>query len=329
MPSNDAQHYYEIVRDVLRRNIALGHLPGGTLLFVAAVADRLGVSRPPVRRALELLARDGVVRRSKGRGFVVANGARPEPSKRINLHTLPLEISGALGGSVGRASWERIHDEVEAKVFACSPFGTFQISEAALGEHFRVSRTVIRDVLNRMHGRNLIGKDRRSHWTAGPLSARMLDENHEIRRALEPRALAAALARFDRVELAAMRERVQQAIALREQADQSTIDRLEADLHVRCIDGLRNRRLVDAVRQAQVSLAVNRLFGLYIGFHDESDMLLEHRLVFDHMILGDTKGAEAALEHHLDADHMRARARLKVLSMFGEPEIAPYLTRIH
>src|SRR5262245_7591377 len=106
MSSKDAQHYYEIVRDALRRNIDLGHLPGGTLLFVAAVADRIGVSRPPVRRALELLARDGVVRRNKGRGFVVANGAWPEPSKRVNLHALPLEISAELGGIVGRASWE-------------------------------------------------------------------------------------------------------------------------------------------------------------------------------------------------------------------------------
>jgi DNA-binding GntR family transcriptional regulator len=329
MPSTDAQHYYEIIRDELRRNISLGHLPQGTLLFEAAVADRLGVSRPPVRRALELLVREGVVQRTEGRGFVVGRGGRPFPSKRQNLHALPLEISDRLGGSVGRATWEGIYDEVEAKVLACSPFGTFQISEAALGEHFRVSRTVIRDVLNRMHGRNLIGKDRRSHWTAGPLSARMLDEYHEIRRALEPRALAAALPTLDRANLNAMREGVREAIDAEQRAVQSTIDVLEADLHIRCLDRLRNRRLVEAVRQTQVSLVINRLFGVYIGVHDESGMLLEHRLVFDHLILGDARGVAVALEHHLDADHERARARLKVLSMFGEPEIAPYLTRIH
>lgn len=328
MLSTDAQHYYEIIRDELRRNISLGHLPKGTLLFEAAVADRLGVSRPPVRRALELLVREGIVRRTEGRGFVVGRG-RAFPSKRQNLHALPLEISDRLGGSVGRATWEGIYDEVEAKVLACSPFGTFQISEAALGEHFRVSRTVIRDVLNRMHGRNLIGKDRRSHWTAGPLSARMLDEYYEIRRALEPRALAAALPTLDRAHLAAMRQGVREAIAADLPAVQAAIDVLETDLHIRCLDRLRNRRLVEAVRQTQVSLVINRLFGVYIGVHDESGMLVEHRLVFDHLILGDAKGATVALEHHLEADHERARARLKVLSMFGEPEIAPYLTRIH
>ena len=104
---------------------------------------------------------------------------------------------------------------------------------------------------------------------------------------------------------------------------------IEADLHVACLKGLRNRRLFDAVRQTQIALVINRLFGLYLGVHDETEMLLEHRLVFDHLGLGDAEGAAAALAHHLKADHARARARLKVLSMFGDPEIAPYLVRIH
>ena len=328
MASRDAQHYYQIVCEELRQNIVSGALPRGTLLFEAAVADRLGVSRPPVRRALELLAEEGVVRRADGRGFVVGRSGSV-PSERRNLHALPLEISDRLGRSAGRATWESIYDEVEANVLACSPFGMFQISEAALGEHFRVSRTVVRDVLNRMHGRNLIGKDRRSHWIAGPLGARMLDDYHELRSAIEPRALASALPGLDRGALAAMRERVRAAIASGKAPALADIEAIETDLHVRCLAGLRNRRLLEAVRQTQLALVINRLFGTYLGLHDESEMLLEHRLVFDHLGLGDAGGAAAALEHHLDAEHGRARARLKVLSMFSDPAIAPYLTRIH
>jgi DNA-binding GntR family transcriptional regulator len=78
-----------------------------------------------------------------------------------------------------------------------------------------------------------------------------------------------------------------------------------------------------------LSHVVNRLFGTYIGIHDETGMLHEHRLVFDHLILGNAEGAEIALRHHPDEDHSRARSRLKVLSVFGNPEIAPYLSRVH
>jgi hypothetical protein len=51
--------------------------------------------------------------------------------------------------------------------------------------------------------------------------------------------------------------------------------------------------------------------------------------VFDHLLLHDAEGAATALRYHLEADHQRSRARLKVLSVFDAPDVAPYLTRIH
>ena len=79
-------------------------------------------------------------------------------------------------------------------------------------EHFEVSRTVVRDVLGRLNHDGLIEKDRWSHWTAGPLTARDVQESYEMRRLLEPAALrlSAPLARRA-AEIEAMRERVQSA----------------------------------------------------------------------------------------------------------------------
>ncbi len=321
--------YYDVVREVLSANIESGRLPAGTRLFAAAVADRLGVSRPPVKRALQLLEQEGRVRQTPEHGYVVGTGDDDTEPVRRNLHLLDLDVSERLSGTLVQPSWERIFEAVEEDVLNCIPFGTYQISEAALGEHFSVSRTVIRDVLSRMHGRGIVAKDRSSHWVAGPLSARMLDEAHEIRRLLEPSALGAAMMQLDMTELARMRESVRVTLETGAAVSQETIDALEADLHTGCIEPVRNRRLADTVRQSQLSLVVNRLFGTYIGVHDETEMLKEHRLVFDHLLLGDRDGAEVAHRHHLDADHSRARARRKVLSVFSEPEIAPYLIRIH
>ncbi|HEX2886680.1 GntR family transcriptional regulator [Vineibacter terrae] len=320
--------YYEVIRDLLAANIDSGRLPAGTRLITAAVADRLGVSRPPVKRALARLEQEGRLRHSRETGYVVGAGRDVEPI-RLNLHVLDLDLSGPLSPPSPQATWERIFETVESDILNCMPFGTYQISEAGLGDHFSVSRTVIRDVLSRMQDRALISKDRSSHWIAGPLSARMLDDAHAVRRLLEPSALASALPHLDAGLLAQMRERVRQALDNRTAVSQPTIDVLETDLHILCLEPVRNRRLADAARLAQLSLVVNRLFGTYIGVHDESEMLMEHRLVLDHLILGDGAGTETALRYHLDADHQRARARLKVLSVFSAPEIAPYLIRVH
>ena len=322
--------YYDVIREALAANIESGGLPPGTRLFTAAVADRLGVSRPPVKRALMLLEEEGAIHRSREHGFVVGpRGQGAEPVRR-NLHLLDLDLSAHMSsGALVQPRWERIFEAVEADVMNCIPFGTYQISEAALGDHFSVSRTVVRDVLSRMDGRGIIAKDRSSHWIAGPLSARMLDEMHDIRRLLEPKALGIALPLIDPSRLAEMRRRVCDALEKGRALPYEAIERLEADLHTGCIEPGRNRRLAETVRLSQLTRVVNRLFGLYVGVQEETPMLLEHRLVFDHLILADQEGAELALRHHLDADHQRARARLKVLSVFSEPDIAPYLIPLH
>ncbi|MFD1910789.1 GntR family transcriptional regulator [Halodurantibacterium flavum] len=317
--------YYEVVRQALKRNIDDGVLPPGTRLFAAAVADRLGVSRSPARRALEMLAAEGVIRRDQGRGYLV--GDAPPQEVRTNLHLLDLDLPQTGPAPLVRAGWERILERVEADVLEAIPFGVCQISEAAMGAHFSVSRTVTREVLARLHERGLIVKDRASHWMAGPLSARMLDDLHEIRVLLEPAALRRSAARLAPAELAAMRARIEGDLDREDPLRPAAIARHEADLHETCLMRQPNQRLALALRGLQVSQIVNHLFATHVARHREQPMLLEHRLVLDHLIAGDAAGAAGALAHHLEADHQRTRARLKVLSVFAPPPPAPYLSR--
>jgi DNA-binding GntR family transcriptional regulator len=192
-----------------------------------------------------------------------------------------------------------------------------------------VRRTDGRYVRPRLDARALIAKDRSSHWLAGPFGARMLDEAHEMRQLLEPKALVLVAPRLESAAIEAGRARIVDALARPVRLSQQSIAAVENDLHIDLLKGLRNRRLADAVAQSQISLVINRLFGKYIGVHDENELLLEHRLVFDHLLLHDAEGAATALRYHLEADHQRSRARLKVLSVFDAPDVAPYLTRIH
>ena len=319
--------YYEIVRDVLALNIGEGALPQGTRLYVAAVADRLSVSRSPVKRALELLSDEGVVTRDGARGYVVGRTVVHDTT-RPNLHLLDLHLPGNETAALVPPSWEMIVQKVDQEMMNAIPFGIYQISESGICDHFKVSRTVTREVLARLHDRGTISKDRASHWIAGPLSARMLDDLHDIRQIVEPAALDRAAPALDLGMVAAMRGRAASALSAEQTLTEDMLDRLETDLHVTCLSPLRNLRLAQVVRNAQLSFVVNRLFATYIARHDETAMLLEHRLVLDHLAIRDGTGAAMALRHHLDADHIRTRDRLKVLAVFGDPSIAPYLTRL-
>jgi phosphonate utilization transcriptional regulator len=60
-----------LVHRELERIILAGHFPAGSKLNEAAIADRLGVSRGPVREAFRALEESGLVRLEKNRGVFV------------------------------------------------------------------------------------------------------------------------------------------------------------------------------------------------------------------------------------------------------------------
>lgn len=78
-------------------------------------------------------------------------------------------------------------------------------------KHFAVSRTVTRDVLSGLHERSTFQKDRTSHRVAEPLSGRRLDEQHEVRRLLEPAGPQKATSLLAPADLAAMLTRLKAA----------------------------------------------------------------------------------------------------------------------
>jgi DNA-binding GntR family transcriptional regulator len=320
----EPQRYYEIVETKLRTAIKSGLLKHGTVLYEATVADLFGVSRPPVKRALQMLQDSNLIHRLNRRGYIVGpTGTGLEPI-RTNLHRLPLDIIEPLGSGILRASWQRIYDQVEEEILACCPFGTYQVSEAVLCEHYKVSRTVIRDVLNRMHGGGLIEKDRWSHWIAGPLSARHLDEHFGMRKILEPAALIVASETLTPQFLKERRDRLDSDSP---DLGPQELDRLERDLHWDCVLAIKNRRLVDAINQNHLPFSVNRQFAAKICSIQAEPIRSEHRLVFDCLLLKSPTAAAAALEKHITAAASRTRSRLKVLSILKDVPVAPYLVR--
>jgi DNA-binding GntR family transcriptional regulator len=320
----EPQRYYEIVETKLGSAIRSGLLRAGTVLYEAAVADLFGVSRPPVKRALQMLEEANLIHRLNRRGYIVGPSGTSLQPIRTNLHRLSLNIMEPLGNGALRASWQRIYEAVEEEILSCSPFGTFQISEAILCDHYNVSRTVIRDVLNRIHGRGLIEKDRWSHWIAGPLSARRLDEHFAMRKILEPAALIAASGTLTPEFIMQRRDRLDSSS---QDLSESELDRLERDLHWDCVLAIKNRRLIDAIEQNHLSFFINRQFAAKICPIQAEPLRAEHRLVFECLLLKTPVAAAAALEKHIVAAASRTRSRLKVLSILKDVQVAPYLAR--
>lgn len=320
--------YYELVRDELARNIAAGKLWPGVVLLEGPIATLLGVSRGPVKRALELLADQDIVHRFHGRGYLVGPAATNAKPVRVNLLALGLDVSGDIQSYAQRATWQKIYREVAESIIACMPFGTYTISESAMCAHFEVSRTVVRDVLARLNHDGLIEKDRWSHWTAGPLTARDVKEHFEIRRLLEPAALRLSSKSLTKQTLQVMRARIEEALRSLALLGPDALEELDHDLHETFYAAVANRRLSATIRQSRMPDIINRLFAKNFGLNEAEAILQEHEQTLDHLLAEKVEAAAAALSSHLEHAMERTCARLKVLSVLTAQEVAPYLSPI-
>lgn len=84
------------VQQAIEREILAGQIAPGAKLVEAALAERLGVSRGPVREALRMLEQAGLVRQEKNRGTYVRQLALDEALEIFDLRAM-------LEESVGRA----------------------------------------------------------------------------------------------------------------------------------------------------------------------------------------------------------------------------------
>lgn len=322
-----AAKLYHRVEGVLRENILAGRVPEGLVLLEMPIAGMLQVSRAPVQRALRMLESEGLIHRFDGRGYLVGPARAETTPLRRDLRHFDLILPDT-GNGTQRASWERIYADIEMAVASCLIFGEFRIVEAEMAGHFHVSRTVVRDVLGRLHERGLIRKNQSSHWVAGPLTAQEIRERYELRRLLEPPALAAAVPAIERAHLLAMRDRLLAAEKLLPTTSAATSDAMEHDLHVRCVLATPNEHLAATIRQNRLPLLAMQRLLRRLGVPSEPAVIMEHRLIVELLLQKAAAAASAALDAHLAESSRRAISRLKIVAVIPEPEIvAPYLTR--
>ena len=245
---------YDLISSVIRNNILSGRLPPGFVLLEGPIANLTQSSRAPVQAALRILEKERLVRRFHGRGYLVArDGEQVEPLRR-DIREIDLQISGEIDEALqNRGMWEMVYDTVEDAVASCLIFGEFRIIETELGDHLGVSRTVVRDVLSRLHESGLIRKNQSSHWIAGPLTAASVRNLFDIRSILEPAALRMAGPYIDYGEI----ERMLRTL------DRSGIapeaETLEQVLMDACITRAPNPELVDVITRNRMPLiAANR-----------------------------------------------------------------------
>lgn len=310
--------------ETIRLNIDEGTLSPGLVLLEGPIARLLNISRSSVKRALALLEADGLVSRFDGRGYLVGPPGHPLAPVRTDLDEIDLVIGEPGTGGHPRPSWKRVHDRMEGDIASCLVFGRYRIVENDLADHFKVSRTMIRDVLGRLQERGMVAKSSTSRWFTVPLTARSIRDKFELRVILEVAALRAAAPFVDRLALRALCSRMEagEGMPATPEAWFDLVDSF-ASLAILPAPNGDVRRLVASNRK-MLRASQRALFAL--GLPADASAIRELRMISELILAGSEASAARMLETHLAKACERTIAQLKIVAVLPHPShLAPYL----
>ncbi|WP_010321607.1 GntR family transcriptional regulator [Marinobacterium stanieri] len=320
---------YEIIRKALKEAILDRRIKSGLVLLEGPIAKLFETSRGPVHTALEKLHNEGLIQRFDGRGFIPKSYSSDVTPVREPLTFENLGVARVAAENMeSTPAADRIFDAVEEAVTMSIAFGHFKINEIALSEYYGVSRTVAREVLGRLKSRQLVEKTNQSPWLAGPLTARAVADDFEIRALLEPALLIDSAPHLDSDKIFAMQQRLQYLIDHPEEQTATAVAKIESELHSEWLSFAHNKKALKMIAQSQLPLMVNRIFFSTLGIPPGDPVFMEKKLIVDHLMQGAYEAAAVSLKVHLKTAAERTKKRLKVLSVFPQPELPSYMVRV-
>jgi DNA-binding GntR family transcriptional regulator len=277
----------------LQRDVAAGilnlirrdRLPPGARLGETLLAERLQVSRTPVRAALGLLARRGLIRRGAARGYVV--GANAPAARAATVRTKPDEADLLFLAITRDRRAGRLPEDV---------------SERDLMRRYRVTRPIVQRVLAKLAEVAAVQRKPGHGWRFLPTiaDAPARDESYRFRMIIEPAALLEPTFRLAPDWIADMRTQHEAMMAMPWSETASiALYEMNAAFHEGLVAASGNRYLLVAAQQQ------NRLrrFANYDWTFGHARVIVscrEHLAILDSLETSDRRTAARRLYEHLE-----------------------------
>lgn len=245
----------------------------------------------------------------KGKSFSLANSSRdcPNAVSKINLS---MPAAQPITQSKAKPTEEIIYTELYNSILERRLPPETKLGENLLAEHYGVSRTIIRQVLQRLARDRLIKLEANRGAFVSRLSLEESKQIYEAWRLTEAAIVRDVTKTITRKQVAALKKLVTEERQACEAQDIHQLTRLSAQFHMQLADLCRNKFLGRFLKELvpQTSLAF---------FYEVSSMPIctkdEHSEILDYIASGNEEAAVAAAMRHLDGIEkaLNARASLK------------------
>lgn len=156
--------------------VTSGELASGEHLRTQHIADRFGVSRSPVREAMELLAGQGLLEQKENRGFFVAADVAGRIAEPVSDEAKPFEVAS----DYQRVAEDWLTDRIPAEV-----------TEQMLRDRYGFTKAQLNDILMRAVREGWAERKQGYGWRFLPVAktAESFEQIYRLRMLIEPAAM--------------------------------------------------------------------------------------------------------------------------------------------
>jgi DNA-binding GntR family transcriptional regulator len=281
-----ANQILDVIRDA--------KLEPGHHLREQQLADLIGVSRTPIRSALDLLAERGIVETRKNHGFFLR---KPFDS----LHRIEIEIPSTIDEELyAKLVRDRLEDRIPNS-----------ITQSEIARRYNVDRVALARTLSRLAEDGLIARKQGHGWTFLPTldSLVSLRASYEFRLTLEPSSFLLSTFKPDPVAIERMRLQHLYLASHPDIASVSSTQLFETDaaFHEMCAEFCGNAFFAQAV-QYQNRLRRLLEFGSYSDGRRVREWCREHLAIIESVAAGNLTEAATRMRAHLEKASISAQA---------------------
>jgi DNA-binding GntR family transcriptional regulator len=281
-----ANQILDVIRDA--------KLEPGHHLREQRLADLVGVSRTPIRSALDLLAKRGIVETRKNHGFFLR---KPFDS----LHRIEIEIPSTVEEELySKLVRDRLNNRIPNSV-----------TQSEIARRYKVDRVALTRTLSRLAEDGLVARKQGHGWTFLPTldSLVSLRASYEFRLSLEPACFLLPTFKQDHAAIERMRLQHLYLVSHPDIASVSSTQLFETDaaFHEMCADFCGNAFFAQAI-QYQNRLRRLMEFGSYFNSRRVREWCREHLAIIDAIAAGDSAQASARMRVHLEQALVSAQA---------------------
>ncbi|MBW7969631.1 GntR family transcriptional regulator [Bradyrhizobium sp. BR 10289] len=258
------------------------------------LADLIGVSRTPIRSALDLLAERGIVETRKNHGFFLR---RPFDT----LHHIEIEVPST---AEEKLYARLVRDRLEHRI-------PNSITQSEIARRYDVDRIALARTLSRLAEDGLIARKQGHGWTFLPTldSLVSLRASYEFRLTIEPSAFLLATFKPDPAAIERMRL---QHLYLASHPDISSVSstqlfETDAAFHEMCAEFCGNAFFAQAV-QYQNRLRRLLEYGSYFDGRRVREWCREHLAIIESIAAGNLIEASTRMRAHLEQAFASAQA---------------------